>query len=140
LEDVGRAMPVNEAYLKGQLRDCFKKHLRGCIVLRHEDHFTAGIPDASITWKKRTTWLEAKHARPTPKALGVQIDTCNQLSISGYCWFVVYQERRGERRTLMVEPQSFYDLDSIPGECVTSGFNHYFVVDFIRSTYGYPVL
>lgn len=39
-------------------------HLRsampGAVVIRHEDKFTKGIPDASITAGGRTVWLEFK--------------------------------------------------------------------------------
>jgi hypothetical protein len=130
-----RATRVSEAELKQKLRDVLKASLRGVVVLRHEDHFTAGIPDTSITWKRRTTWMEAKVAEPSVKSLGVQKDTCERLAVMGYCWYVVYRLRRGVWTTLVVQPAQIEDLDQVPGECVTDGINHQFVVEFIRRSY-----
>ena len=130
-----RATRVNEAELKQRLRDALKGSLRGVVVLRHEDHFTAGIPDTSITWKRRTTWMEAKVAEPSVKSLGVQKDTCERLAVMGYCWYVVYRVKGGVWTTLVVDPPLVHDLDQVPDECVADGINHQFVVEFIRRSY-----
>lgn len=38
----------------------FKSHLGTPEILKHSDQFTSGVPDASISWKVATTWLEYK--------------------------------------------------------------------------------
>ena len=32
----------------------------GCVVFKHSDHFTTGIPDLSVTTRGHTTWFEVK--------------------------------------------------------------------------------
>ena len=54
---------MNEAYLKKRLKEALKKALPGCVVVRHEDKFSAGVPDMSVTWAGVTSWVEVKYQR-----------------------------------------------------------------------------
>lgn len=40
-------------------------HLRnnGCVVFKHSDSFTTGVPDVSVTCLSYTTWLEMKYIK-----------------------------------------------------------------------------
>jgi len=49
----------NEARSKAELVKKLKR-IPYLVVLRHEDEFTAGIPDISISLGDRTLWLEIK--------------------------------------------------------------------------------
>ena len=54
---------MNEAYLKKRLREALAEVMPDCVVIRHEDKFSAGVPDLSVTWAGRTAWVEVKYAR-----------------------------------------------------------------------------
>ena len=53
---------MTEATLKAALRKAIIKRIPGVVVYRHEDLFTAGIPDVSVTLPPRTVWIEVKFA------------------------------------------------------------------------------
>ena len=53
---------MTEATLKAALRKAILKRVPKAVVYRHEDHFTAGIPDLSVTLPPRTVWIEVKFA------------------------------------------------------------------------------
>lgn len=126
----------NEASLKGKLVELIKKELHGSVVFRHEDRFTAGVPDISITWENYTTWLEVKHMKPKFKSRGIQSVTTLQLALTSHkCWYLLYIEDKGNKRTMIVHPRVLIkDAYNIIGE-MAEGFNHKFVVDFVRHTH-----
>lgn len=125
----------NETSLKGKLVIALKFDFPGAVVIRHEDHFTGGIPDISMTWRGRTVWLEVKHLNPRMKTKGLQTDTAIRLSEEGYCWFIVYSEKNGIRKTLIVHPREFMRTVDIVPIGITDGFDHHFTGRFLR---GFP--
>lgn len=130
---------MTEAALKGQLVGALRLHLRGAVVLRHEDKNTAGIPDISVTYRGRTVWLEVKYANPRVSGRGLQKVTCLRLAEQGVCWFLVYEERKGYRRTYFATPKEivkFEEVIEIPDERTAPGFDHEFAVQFIRRLCG----
>jgi len=54
---------MTEATVKAGLVRAIKAEMGGCVVFRHEDVFTAGVPDISVTWHRRTLWVEVKLGR-----------------------------------------------------------------------------
>jgi len=60
---------MNEATCKAALCKLLRATLPGAVVYRHEDQFTAGIPDISVTWRGRTVWVEVKLDRPGRRAV-----------------------------------------------------------------------
>jgi hypothetical protein len=60
---------VTEASLKRGLVAAIKDAMPGAVVFRHEDKFTGGIPDLSVTWNGRTVWIEVKRAGEPVTAL-----------------------------------------------------------------------
>lgn len=123
-------MSKREASLKSSLRDAFKSTIPMAVVLRHEDRFTAGIPDFSVTAAKRTVWLEVKHGTPDFDSPGVQELMCTRLARNGYCWYVVYEERNLQLKTLIIEPRKIATRE--PQEWC-EGFDHQFVANFVRA-------
>ena len=69
---------MNEAYLKGCLVKALRHEMPGSVVYRHEDQFTAGIPDISVTWREHTAWIEVKFDRPGRRA---KITPAQQLAL-----------------------------------------------------------
>jgi hypothetical protein len=124
---------VNEATVRANLTRQLRFELRGAVVFRHEDFRSGGIPDTSVTWKGLTIWLEIKYANPRIISRGNQKETAKRLAKTSHCWFVVYEEIKGERRTVIVHPDEIGDLSKVPDERVKPGsFDHEFVVNFVR--------
>lgn len=87
---------MNETKLKTKLVKFLRKNLENSIVFRHEDIFTAGIPDISVTHNGTTLWMEVKHVTPQKpfKSTGLQKHTACQLEKYGKCIFVVFEESK----------------------------------------------
>lgn len=83
---------MNEATCKANTTKHCKLIMPGCVVLRHEDLFRAGIPDTTVTWHGRTTWWESKVSEEgaEPKDRKVQRVTCLQLAGAGVCYYVIF--------------------------------------------------
>ena len=125
---------MTEADLKGDLCVYLRTALPKSFVKRHEDYCTSGIPDITVTWNGKTTWIEAKLANPDLKKKGIQTYSAMKLFEQGSCWFLIWEEKRGERRTLIVDPHDVHNktIDQTPNERITEGFDHAFVEEFIR--------
>lgn len=54
---------MNEAYLKKRLKDALREAMPGAVIYRHEDKFSGGIPDLSVTWSGVTSWIEVKYEK-----------------------------------------------------------------------------
>lgn len=52
---------MNESTLTSQLLANFRTH--ACVVLKHADMGTIGVPDISISVGRRTCWIEVKFVR-----------------------------------------------------------------------------
>ena len=107
---------MSEAQVKAQLTAKLKKIFPMMVVLRHEDHFTAGIPDTSISFNCRTLWLEIKFGELRSRA--IQRETLRRLK--GY--FVTY------RRDKIVEITTAYQTENI----TATGLGHDVVIEFVR--------
>jgi hypothetical protein len=87
---------------------------------------STGIPDLSVTWHKRTTWLEVKLFHGG-RLIGThqQKRVLLQLSRAGLAWFVVFSPEW----TKIVHP--------VTSECVlhVSGVDFLAIVSFIRRTH-----
>jgi hypothetical protein len=124
------------------LKDQLVKHLRlripRAVVLRHEDKNTAGIPDITVTYMGHTVWLEVKFANPYIVSRGLQNFTCRRLAAQGVCWYIIYKEHKEYRNTILARPEDVVENSIVktPDECVAAGFDHEFVVKFIRRLCG----
>lgn len=79
---------MDEATFKGKFVGRIKSLYPSLVVFRHEDMFTAGIPDISLTRSIRTLWLEAK-VTPGEKVGGLQDVTLRRLG--GY--YIVFNNK-----------------------------------------------
>lgn len=100
------------------------------IVLRHEDHYTSGIPDISITGNRITSWFETKFQRGlTLENKGIQRYTLEQLNKhGGYARYIIYTPEQ----VFVVKPD-LYD------PVIFRGINHGLVVEYIRIMHGLPL-
>lgn len=124
---------LEEGVTEASVRAALVKKLRAYkdwTVLRHEDHYTSGIPDISVTGNKITSWWECKLRKGSDSisTIGIQQFLVEQLAKHGHAYYIVYEQRKEMPRTLIYEPEHFPNLPLDTAE----GFNHDWVVNFIR--------
>jgi hypothetical protein len=127
-----------EAQYKGQLGLQFKTDLPKAVWQRHEDHFTYGIPDISITVLGHTTWLEGKVLAPRLKSKRIQEVQLLKLSNQGRAWYIIWDLRDKIPLTRIVHPRDVLNrqfLKDLHDERTYTGIDHRSVVEFIRSTH-----
>jgi hypothetical protein len=85
-------MQMNESEYKGKFCKLLKEEAKGSVVFRHEDQFTAGIPDISFNWMFHTTWIEAKIGSNW-KQTGLKIEIAKRLYKQSSCFYIIlYKE------------------------------------------------
>lgn len=101
------------------------------VAFRVELPDRAGIPDIHVAGGGLAAWYEVKHATPTFESTGIQELTCLRLARACYCRYIIYHEdAQGQnKRTLIVHPS---EIHSLKPEEEARGFDHQFVVEFIR--------
>jgi hypothetical protein len=125
---------VTEASLKSAFCQQARAELKGFVVIRHEDRFTHGIPDTSVTGRKKTSWWEAKYANPHFQSKGIQELTMLRLGVAGFAFYVLYYEKGEIRRTYIVDPPDIgKDVNSWTR--YADGFNHKWVIEFIKEVH-----
>jgi hypothetical protein len=99
---------MNEADCKAKLSAGLRQY-KDLVVFRHEDHFTHGQPDFSVTGYGRTLWMEAKFGDKF-KTKGIQTLNLQKLEKSGLAIYVVfwYSVKTG-KRTIIVSPSKIDD-------------------------------
>lgn len=81
---------MTEATLKAALMDQVRQTMPNAVSFRHEDRFTLGIPDISLTDSGLTSWWEAKFANPDILSKGIQDLTMLRLSRRGTARYIIY--------------------------------------------------
>jgi hypothetical protein len=125
---------MNEAALKSKLVKEFRDSLPSYVTIRHEDRFTHGIPDISVTGNKRTTWIEVKYADPNFHFKGIQVKTLQDLARAGFAFFLVYYDGPAGKLTFIVKPS---DIEKSMTEWndVAIGFNHNWIVSRVMENH-----
>jgi hypothetical protein len=126
---------VDESKLKSALLKQIKIDLPGFVALRHEDVRTAGIPDLSLTGYGRTTWWEFKYADPNFQSTGIQELTMLRLAATGFARYVIWEERNGIKRTMIIHPKNIGVKRLEIQEAMCIGFNHAFLTTFVRQVH-----
>lgn len=90
---------ITEGKLVTALIKTLRERLPGCVILKHHDTITAGIPDLSVTGDGLTVWLEVKFANPRISTRAVQEDLMRRLARAGHAYYVVYFDDRTEIRS-----------------------------------------
>lgn len=141
------AWAMNESELKTKLMAAMEVAMPGVVVIRHEDKYTSGIPDISVSWNRQTIWLEVKHVTPRKpfKSRSDQIVMCCKLARQGQCWYVIYHEKTDWiKKTLIVQPDDvktwkrddrleFENLGIYNG--VFGSFDHRFIARFVKEEF-----
>lgn len=128
-------MKLNEAKISRELCKTLRSELQGpVVVIKHADMMTVGVPDTSVTWAGRTTWLEVKWLNPRLIDRGAQRLAIRQLAHAGACWYVLYTTER----TLIVHPHFMIYDDPASSPAVRSvdrPLAHDVVVSLIQETH-----
>ena len=74
---------MNENTIKDELVKRLRRAAPRFVVFRHEDRFTAGIPDISMTGRGATSWWEVKYLNPRLHSYGLQELTMKRLASPG---------------------------------------------------------
>jgi len=133
---------MTEKELKAQFVAKARKRFRGAVVLRHEDLFTAGIPDISITYHGITMWLEVKYKRfnKQMKMRLVQKLTCQNLADNGFCLILIYEDTYEGPVTHLVEPKNVETWQTKKNHFHVTGYNHDQILDELDRNYFGPNL
>lgn len=95
---------MNEARVVQRLIKSLKQQLPGAVVYKHNDAVTAGMPDVSVTYKRRVLWLEVKYEKL--KSDKRQITQCKRLGRQDACfYFVGYYGRKNELWAYLARPK-----------------------------------
>ena len=122
----------NESALKSAFMKEIKASLPGFVALRHEDVRTAGIPDLSLTGCGKTSWWEFKHSVNGFDSTGIQELTMLRLSAAGFARYVIFEDKRGIKRTLVLHPKHLSDLVA---EAWCVGFDMRWLVEQVRKAH-----
>jgi hypothetical protein len=119
---------VNEATLKRDLVAAIRAAMPGAVIFRHEDRFTAGVPDLSVTWRGTTSWVEVKYSRrgrrSRPTAL--QARALRRLAAAGAPAYLLEYREEGGGRITTLDVVDDLGVTSSPVEARTMGaqFDH----------------
>lgn len=128
-------MKTSESKIKGELCRYLRENLPECVIIRHEDMFTAGIPDFSISYKRRTFWFEVKYANPKLKSKEIQNLLARQLQkVSFCCRYIIFKKGKDDKlETRIVTPQEVKDqIWEHSGICQEGFFDYQMVIDFMQ--------
>lgn len=127
---------MTEADVRAKLVKLLRSQAPMWEVFRHEDHYTTGVPDISVTGNKRTSWWEVKlvdDTKPAIKQKGLKHEKMVVLAREGFARYIIFDARKGEKQIRVVPPDQFYEWQ-IAGHAVI-GFDYQYVVSFIRAAH-----
>ena len=121
---------MNEATLKRNLVKAIKSAMPGAVVFRHEDQFTAGIPDISVTWAGITTWWEVKYSPigRSSKPTKLQDYPLDQLSRQSTAGLITYAETKRHGKAVIFRDYA----DNPVNTTELTGWNHVAITSLIQ--------
>lgn len=136
---------MNEATLKQALVKRIKTIIPNAVVFRHEDKFTAGIPDLSVSFIRHgspfTHWIEVKYCvnkDHSVRSRGVQMLQFHQLGRVAVFNYVVYHEPLDCTFILLSSQIGHYKpgygrilMDSVNDLQRSAGYDHTRVTNFL---------
>ncbi len=84
---------MTESEIQKEFTKSLRANIPGAVVIKHSDGITSGIPDNSVTWHYRTSWIELKVERN-----GKRIEKLIQklmmihLARQGFAFYVIFTE------------------------------------------------
>lgn len=122
---------MTEATLTQDMMGMMRAEMRHAVVLKIAEQTRHGIPDVSCTWRDVSSWWEVKFYNEEPfDSPALQQVTCRQLRQQGICFYVIYELRKGVKRTYIVNPWQLATWFDSPD--FSEGWAHGWVAQFIR--------
>ena len=123
-------MPLNESYFVRKLKTYLEAQLPQSVVIKHADAVTAGIPDLSVSWNHKTTWLEVKVSRNGGplRDREVQRLSLRRMGTAASCYYVIFEV--GNPRTIIVPPSRVSEWMSWPDHVM--GHNYGYIINFVK--------
>lgn len=94
---------------EGELKSLFgaelKRRAPDFLVLQYA---TNGAPDREVVGLGHTTRWEMKHATPDFRSSGDQELMCTRLAAAAHCRYVIWQQRGGIKKTMIVHPREVF--------------------------------
>lgn len=99
---------MNESSVSSPLLSKLRETLQDAVAFKHADVGMKGLPDASVTWKGLTLWLEFKLHQPAKMGPWVsatealryfqekaptQAETCKRLARAGFCYYIIWRKK-----------------------------------------------
>jgi hypothetical protein len=128
-------MTKREGELKSAFAREMKNRLPGFLVLQYA---TNGAPDRSVAGAGRQTNWEFKHGTPAFDSPGDQELECCRLAFVAHCRYIIWHEKNGIQKTMIVHPQKVMDRASwdLEAEVWTPGFDMRWLVEQVRKAHG----
>lgn len=126
---------MRETQFTGHLAKTLREKLFGCVVFKHTDDFTSGVPDLSVTWGGATIWLEAKiqsHSSVGSRISGklLQLETMRRLErCSSLAFYVVLDPETNF--VYLYSPDEVHDTGAL-GQYILEARSQVEIVDFLR--------
>ena len=109
----------HESWYQAKLIKAIKKELPHAVVLKIADKYLLGVPDLCVTFNGKTSWWELKVWRESrePKlsdfGKGVQLNMAQRLSTEGICFYIIFVDRKIDKRILIVDPLDIEILNPV---------------------------
>jgi hypothetical protein len=137
---------MTENHLTSRLANVWREQLKSFTVFKHADRFTHGVPDFSVSGHGIVSWWEVKYADPGFESPGIQELTMIRLhaATKGRAHYIIFAEPQPPRfeheQTLILTPQDLVTwpdcrLPELQAWRATTGFDFYWLTDFVRSVH-----
>lgn len=128
------SVPKQEAELKQAFTRELKRQLPGFLILHYA---TNGAPDREIVGGSVTTRWECKHGTPAFRSPGDQELMCMRLAAVAHCRYIIWDERRGFKKTLIVHPSEVFNRRewSFNAEAWCVGHNMRWLVEQVKKAH-----
>jgi hypothetical protein len=118
---------MNESTLTRGLLKTLRAAFPDGVIIKHSDSYTSGVPDISVTWNGRTTWIEVKFANPRVLDKGVQALMMKRLANAGSAVYVIYTREKTTHIVKLLEHyQTRHEWEN------SNRIDHILVREFIR--------
>jgi hypothetical protein len=115
---------MNEASVTGDLLEKIRMAAPSAVLFKHADKSTKGMPDVSMSWRRKTVWMEFKYVKKlkeglfSEKHLGniflhdpAQMLTMRRLARSAHAsFYLLFFAGTGRNQALYVEGEYAYEI------------------------------
>lgn len=123
----------SEKSLLANLLNSLRKEIPRAVIFKHADSWTVGMPDVSISFNYKTTWIEAKLG-PKFSSTGIQDLTMLRLEKEAHCAKYVVFLQEDKKQTYIVSPKNLTRWREEP-DFVFEGFNNLELIKWLQTVH-----